>query len=465
MVKYGFCIAGTHSGCGKTTVALGIMAALLRRGYRVQAFKVGPDFIDPGHHRRVTGRDSHNLDGWMIGLEDSNEIFYRYAADADVAVVEGVMGLFDGYSGTDEAGSTAQMAKALGLPVLLVVDARSMARSAAALTLGYQSFDPDLTFGGVIFNMVGSETHAKYLRMAMEHSLPEVPVLGCLKRDDEINISSRHLGLVTDEDSPLTKERIHSLVRWVEDGLCLECVLEKTRVQIASKHSHSQGSYPPLYKEKIPIGIARDEAFCFYYAENLRLLEEAGASLVEFSPMKDQGLPKGLKGIVLGGGYPELHASQLAQNLTLKKHIKEFASRGGPVYSECGGFMYLGESIRDLKGVEHPMAGILPIKTRMDHSLRSLGYRVVITTTNSPIGPKGTLARGHEFHYSHLEKSSKDRELELIYEIGNREGGLMNREGYMKRNTLGSYIHLHWRSNPEIPRSFVKFCKEAGIET
>ncbi len=465
MAEHGFCIAGTHSGCGKTTVALGIMAALVKRGYKVQPFKVGPDFIDPGHHRRITGRDSHNLDGWMIGLEYSRQIFYRYAASADVAVVEGVMGLYDGFSGTNESGSTSEMAKALELPVILVVDARSMARSAAALTLGFQVFDPGLSFAGVIFNMVGSNTHARYLREAVEHSLPGVTVLGCLERNEGVVTRSRHLGLVTDEDNPFTPERIVALVEWIEEGVDLEVILEKSGIQVEFTAKYPQAMPNTIGEQRVPIGIARDQAFCFYYAENLRLLEQAGAQLVEFSPLKDQELPKGLKGIILGGGYPELYAEELVRNSILREQIRDFSLRSGPVYAECGGFMFLGESIKDLEGREHTMAGIFPVKAVMEHSLRSLGYREVVTLSDSPLGPKGTISRGHEFHYSHMYGTPKDPILTAAYAVGSRKGGQGFKEGFIRQNTLGSYVHLHWGSNPEIPRNFVKYCREVDVET
>ena len=432
-MTHAFCIAGTHSGCGKTTVTLALIAALVKRGYRVQPFKVGPDFIDPGHHRRIAGRDSHNLDGWMIGLEYSRKIFSKYTTQADVAVVEGVMGLYDGFSGSDESGSTSQMAKALGIPVLLVVDASSMARSAAALTLGFQCFDPALRFGGVIFNMVGSNTHAEYLREAIGRSLPGVPVFGCLRRNEDITVPSRHLGLITDEDNPLTQQRIDALTDWLDDGLDLEMLLEKTRIQINSSSVHRL-SFSSLHESgRIPIGLARDQAFCFYYAENLRLLEEAGAQLVEFSPIKDHSLPKGLRGIILGGGYPELYAEQLARNRTLMEQIREFATQGGPVYAECGGFMYLGKSIKDLHDVEYPMVGIFPVKTAMNRSLKSLGYREVMTLWESPLGPKATTARGHEFHYSHLDGSPEGPPPIHIYRIADRKMAERTGEGFIKK--------------------------------
>ncbi|MBW2164520.1 MAG: cobyrinate a,c-diamide synthase, partial [Deltaproteobacteria bacterium] len=292
------CIAGTHSGCGKTTVSLGIMAALVRRGYTVQPFKVGPDFIDPGHHRRVTGRDSHNLDGWIIDPEHNRQIFARYGHDAH---------------GSDEAGSTAQMAKWLDLPVVLVIDARAMARSAAAVALGFSRFDPDLSLKGIIFNRVGSKGHAQVIEDALRSST-ELPVFGCLPDNEELEIPSRHLGLVTDEDFRAHEDQIERLGRWAEDNLDFE--------QLLGLLERAKGQGPKFYSPdshqkhgpEIKIGIARDKAFCFYYPENLRLLEEAGAKLIPFSPLHSRHLPEEINGLILGGGYPELHCEMLSRN-------------------------------------------------------------------------------------------------------------------------------------------------------
>jgi cobyrinic acid a,c-diamide synthase len=291
------CIAGTHSGCGKTTVSLGIMAALVKRGLVVQPFKVGPDFIDPGHHRRITGRDSHNLDGWMMSRDYNRDILTRYSRDADMAVVEGVMGLFDGFSGSDESGSTAQMARWLDLPVILVIDARSMARSAAALALGFSRFDPDLPLKGIIFNRVGSEAHAEMIADAMS-SVPDIPVLGYLPRDEGLEIPSRHLGLVTDEDFSADKDRIAKLGRWIEDNMDLDYLMGLLP-EVGNQRSDGVSFSSNIGRDhKIKIGIARDEAFCFYYPENLRLLEEAGAELIPFSPLRARRLPDGIIGII-----------------------------------------------------------------------------------------------------------------------------------------------------------------------
>jgi len=444
-------VAGTHSGSGKTTVALGLMAALRRRGLAVQGFKVGPDFIDPGHHRAVTGREAHNLDGWMMPREANRALFLRGLQGAEAAVVEGVMGLFDGVSGGDEAGSTARMAKDLGVPVLLVVDARSMARSAAAVALGFARFDPDLALAGVVFNRVGSEGHARMLREAME-SVPGLPVLGCLPREDGLGIPSRHLGLVTAEDHVLDEERTERLARWVEGSLDLDRLLGE-----AARFGASPPPPRPRAEKTVRIGLARDQAFCFYYAENLRLLEAEGVELVPFSPLRDRELPEDVCGLYLGGGYPELHCEALSANRGMKRAIRAFAGEGGTVYAECGGFMFLMHTIQDLEGRTHRMAGLFPFEAVMEPRLRSLGYREINTTAGSPLGPAGTRVRGHEFHYSRMK--AWEEEPNRIYAVtarGGREETI--REGFLTEGVLGSYIHLHWGSNPAAARAFVEAC-------
>lgn len=452
-----FVVAGTHSGCGKTSISLGLMASLARRGRRVQPFKCGPDFIDPGHHAlacAVDGRPvpSHNLDGWMLDETTNLDIFNRYAADSDVAVIEGVMGLFDGISGTGDAGSTAQMAKILGLPVILVVDARSMARSAAALVAGYADFDPEVTIAGVIFNRVGSPAHAELLREAMT-LVPDVPVLGCLGRDEEIATPSRHLGLVTpDQDGP-DLARYQRLADWVETGLDPDALLARLpEVQAVPPFE------PVPQLPRVTLGLARDNAFCFYYEENLRLLREAGARLVEFSPLNDTRLPEHLDGLYLGGGYPELYAFELGQNTRLRREIKEFCESGRPVYAECGGFMLLMNDIVTGRG-RYAMAGVYPVRAEMGDKFRALGYRAVTVREKTVLGPAGTAARGHEFHYSSIRDGEPDT-LHPVYALSGRKGPLDEPEGFVSGNTLGSYVHLHFGSNPEIAKAFVKACQK-----
>ncbi len=443
-------VAGTHSGSGKTTVTLALMAALKQRGLRVQGFKVGPDFIDPGHHRAVTGRVSPNLDGWMMPRDVNRSLLDCGLWEADVGVIEGVMGLFDGVSGGDETGSTARMAKELGAPVLLVVDARSMARSAAAVALGFARFDPALPLAGVAFNRVGSPAHARMLEEAMA-AVPDLPVLGCLPRDDALKIPSRHLGLVTAEDHGLDPERAGLLARWAEDHLDLDGLL-KAAPRFVPRPSPSR---PPV-PVRARIGLARDEAFCFYYGENLRLLESEGGELVSFSPLRDRHLPEGLDGLYLGGGYPELHCEALSANRTMKKAVRTFVQEGGPVYAECGGFMYLMHAIGDLEGRTHRMAGVFPFEAVMEPRLRSLGYREVVTRRDSLLGTAGTVIRGHEFHYSRM--TGEGAPVERIYTVTGRLSGEQTAEGFSTGRVIGSYIHLHWGSNPEVPRAFVEAC-------
>ena len=448
------CIAGTHSGCGKTTVSLGIMAALVKRGLKVQAFKAGPDFIDPGHHRRITGRDSHNLDGWMLSRRYNQEIFARHSRDAEVAVLEGVMGLFDGFSGADESGSTAQMAKWLNLPVILVIDARSMARSAAAVALGYTRFDPELPLSGVIFNRVAGEFHAEILGNAMA-SLFELPVYGYLPRDEKLEIPSRHLGLVTDEDFGIDDDRQGRLAAWIENNLNLDELLGSMEEKETGNVSYSIHGEPD-----IRIGVARDEAFCFYYPENLRLLREAGAELIPFSPIRSRNLPRGIKGLYFGGGYPELHCKALSENHGLLDAIRDFGLGGGPIYGECGGFMYLMREISDLEGQTYPMVGLFPMGAQMENRLKALGYREIITRKRSVLGQAGTTVRGHEFHYSQIREMGPAPE--TIYSMADRKAAGRNDEGFMINNVLGSYVHLHWGSNPETAGEFVDFCRKYG---
>jgi cobyrinic acid a,c-diamide synthase len=448
----GLVIAGTQSGVGKTTVTLGLLAALRRRGLAVQPFKVGPDFIDPGHHTRAAGRQSRNLDGWMLSREANVALFRRQARRVDVAVVEGVMGLFDGYDGASEAGSTAQMAKWLGLPVLLVVDARAMARSAAALVHGFASFDPGLRLAGVIFNRIGSATHLEYLQQALASG--EVGrCLGGLPRDQELAIPERHLGLATTEDHPLPDAYLDHLADWLEAHLDLDGLLEALP-RLALPEDPPIEVTPPTVR----LGVARDRAFCFYYPENLELLADAGAELVPFSPLEDRELPGDVHGIYLGGGYPELYAAPLAANAGMRQAVKAGAAAGLPIYAECGGLMYLSREIRDLEGQSHLMAGVFPFTVQMLPRLKALGYREVTLAGAGLLGPPGTRIRGHEFHYSEIIGETVG--VTGIYRLASRKGGEPVAEGYASGNVLASYVHLHFGSNPEAARNLVAGCRK-----
>jgi len=440
-------VAAPASGSGKTSVTLGLMGALRRQGLRVAPFKVGPDYIDPGHHAAVCGRPSRNLDGWMCSREWVAQSFAAGCRDADLAIVEGVMGLFDGASADSEAGSSAEIARWLNGRILLVVDARAQARSAAALVKGFVEFAPGLEFAGVVFNRVGSANHAELLRAAVAATPGLPPVLGCLPRDEALTLGERHLGLVTADAANLAAGYAR-LADWVAAHLDLAALLGAESAAVAAPEPATGVASPA----RVRIGVARDSAFCFYYPDNLELLERAGAELVFFSPLADAGLPERLDGLYLGGGYPELSAAQLAANRPLLAELKTVAAAGLPIYAECGGLMTLAEAIDGW-----PMAGVFPGQARMLPRRKALGYREIRFTVDTPLGPAGTVARGHEFHYSELALPAA---VPRCYRVSDRSGRPTATEGYLQRNVLGSYVHLHFGSNPRLAQGFVDFCEQ-----
>jgi len=463
MRRHGFLIAAPQSGSGKTTVSLAIMAALTRRGLAVAPFKCGPDFIDPGYHRLVTGRPSINLDGWMCPAGFVRETWSRHTTDADVAVVEGVMGLFDGIGSSSSEGSSAQIASIIGAPVVLVVNAQGMAASAAALVKGFADFDPAARLAGVIFNNVGSDAHGELLRQSLSAAVPDLGVFGCIPRDESLAIASRHLGLVTAEDNPLSTAFVDRLVEMTErcldlDGLARLQITPDPPLLKAGERTRQESSVPPFVKGElggispVRIAVARDAAFCFCYPDNLRLLREAGAELAFFSPLNDSALPLDIAGIYLPGGYPELHAERLSTNIGMKQAIRSAIDAAMPVYAECGGLIYLSEGLEDAGG----FVGVFPVRARMLPKRKALGYRQVETCADSVIGPAGTVARGHEFHYSELAAlpDGFDRHYRVT-----RQGRELADEGYRYRNCLASYIHLHFGSNPAIAPGFVTACR------
>jgi cobyrinic acid a,c-diamide synthase len=460
-------IAGTGSNSGKTTLSLGIMKYLSEIGYKVAPFKVGPDFIDPGHHTKICETQSINLDSWMLS-EQYNQSRFKVAFDTcDVAVVEGVMGLFDGYSGTSESGSTAQMAKWLNLPVILVVDAKSMARSAAAIVQGFENFDKKLNVAGIIFNRVGSQNHYNYLKEAVEENC-RARSLGYIFRNDKIHLPDRHLGLVTAEEYVLPKEALGELVSAIDKNTALREFVHKLPEIDAGEYQCSDPenfeNADNVIEKKITIGIARDKAFCFYYKDNIDILKRNGAKIVEFSPLTDSSLPDNIHGIYLGGGYPELFAEKLSKNVSLLKEIKAKSKEKMPIYGECGGFMYLCSFMTDLnREKQYQMTGCFPFSVEMNSKLRSLGYREITLKKSSLIGGKGSILRGHEFHYSSLldeepEKSHFQDSIANIYDVTKRDGKILSLPGFLKNNTLGSYLHLHFGSMKHSGKSFVRAC-------
>ncbi|WP_022665995.1 cobyrinate a,c-diamide synthase [Desulfospira joergensenii] len=455
----GFVIAAAGSGSGKTTVTLALLAWLASKGIKVAPFKVGPDFIDPGHHTKIAGRDSVNLDSWMLTQEYNQTLFAKAARDADIAVVEGVMGLFDGYDGTSELGSTAQMAKILGLPVLLIVDVKGMARSAAAMVKGFETFDPDLDICGVIFSRTGSRVHYEYLKTAVEQHC-KTPVLGCMPRKENIVMPERHLGLVTAQERGISQEVLSTLVSMVEENVEMNKLLDHLEpVSLEQDQRPDPGLHPP---EKRPvIGVAKDKAFCFYYPDNLDRLREAGAEILEFSPLEQDRLPEGIDGIYFGGGYPEIFAENLSSKKDLMDEIRRASLAGMPIYGECGGFMFLSKEVSDGQK-EYPMAGCFDFSIQMSKRLRSLGYREIVLKEDTLIGQKGDIIRGHEFHYSSLKEGENQAgptgPVKNVYHVTSRAGREISLKGFQTGQTLGSYLHVHFGSNPSCARSFVRAC-------
>lgn len=445
-------VAGVASGVGKTTVTLGLLEAFRRRGLVVQGFKVGPDFIDPGFHEVVTGRGSYNLDGWMCGRDHVLATVARHAVDVDLAIVEGVMGCFDGLEAISEEGSTAQVAKWLGAPVVLVIDVQAQARSAAAVVLGFEKFDPEMKLAAVIANRVGGDAHARGIQEAISARC-RARVVGALAYDQQVTLAERHLGLVTAGEGGLTDGKRARLADLVERGVDLDGLLE-----LAAPLPLTEGTAPGTPRPScVRIGVAHDAAFCFYYRDNLALLRAAGAELVCWSPLTDSTLPA-VDGLYLGGGYPELHASALGANKAIRDAVRVFADAGRPIYAECGGLMYLAAALEDLDGRTHPMVGLLPATVRMRPRRLSLSYTEVTLQANSPLGPSGTVARGHEFHYSSLDPVPEA--VPRVYRLRRRRGDERD-EGYRIGNALLSYVHLHFASNPRIATSFVRACAEA----
>ncbi len=440
--KPAFIIAATKSGGGKTTLTLGIMAALVKRGLRVQPYKCGPDFIDPSLHRTVTGRDSYNLDLRMMGERCCRETFTAKSAHADVLVVEGVMGLFDGGD-----ASTAALARSLQLPVFLIIDAQSSAESCAAVLKGFEDFDADLEIAGVIINKIGSPRHRELVESALTAHCRS-RVVGYLRRDERFIIPHRHLGLHMGEEEPLDHAALQELALAVEEQLDLGLMLELGRFEAkAAVWSIPSGRNDSPPGQVLRLGVALDEAFCFYYPQNLELFRQAGFEIVEFSPVHDRKIPESLAMVYFGGGYPENFASSLEANQDMRNSIRELFLQGVSIYGECGGFMYLCEALTDMDGTRYEMVGIFPLQTKMNRRLRRLGYRRIELTRDCLLGNKGAELYGHEFHYSDISSDTSvcnnDALTTKLYKLDNNSC-----EGYSVGSAVGSYVHLHFGRTP-----------------
>ncbi|MAF65988.1 MAG: cobyrinic acid a,c-diamide synthase [Planctomycetes bacterium] len=451
-------IAGTHSGVGKTSVALGLMAALRRRGLRVQPFKVGPDYLDPLWHRIAAGRTSYNLDSWMTSLEYIHQLYEEKTAEADIAIVEGVMGLFDGALPTSSAGSTAEVSSILDAPVLLVASARGVSRSFAATIRGFSEFEKDCHVVGVLANDCGSKHHADILDEALA-AAKLCGLTGWLPKGSLPELPSRHLGLNAPQKAADAAAICNELADAVEQGLDIEALLGMVRAEASRSPS------APVIQERAAnhhstgdatLAVAVDEAFFFYYADNLELLKSFGIKIVEFSPIRDRQLPPGTRGIYLGGGYPEQFAEQLSLNQAMTQAIRNFADTQRPIYAECGGLMYLSQALSDQKGKSWLMVGVLPFSTRMLSRRKRLGYTETRLQEQGILGPTGTVLRGHEFHYSEIIDTPFSDEWHQPFEVTGARGGEPRKAGFARGNILASYIHQHFHSNPAAARSFAR---------
>ena len=455
-----FVIAGMSSGVGKTTITVGLIAALRGRGLSVQPFKVGPDYIDPTYHALAAGRPCRNLDAWMVPPDRVLASFRHATRDVEVAVVEGVMGLYDGFSYDDEAGSTAAASKLLDAPVVLVIDASKMARIAGAIALGYRRFDPDLNLAGFIVNYVGGDGHGRGVAAAIERATG-LPVFGWLPQDPRLAIPERYLGLVPTREPGRWTEFVHAAGEAVTRYLDLDRIIAVARQApplgeaewlrtVDSPATHANGERPV-------IAVARDEAFHFTYPENIELLEAAGAQIAFFSPLRDDRLPPQAAGVILSGGFPELYATDLSGNAPLHAALRDAHDGRMPIYAECGGLMYLTEAIVDDQGCEHPMVGLLPGRSAMSGRL-TLGYRLGRAVGDSWLLKAGEAIRGHEFHYSTWIDRPGD--LPAALELADRDVDVPDRpEGACQRNLWASYVHLHFDGLPELACRFVAACR------
>lgn len=447
-------IAGTGSGVGKTTLTIGIMAALQRRGMKVQGFKCGPDYIDPSYHTAVTGRVSRNLDSWMLSHEAVKEIYIRGSEGADISIIEGVMGFYDGKNPENNDGSTAEISQLTESPVILVVNCQSMARSVAAIVKGFQCFSEGIRIAGVIANKVGSEGHYQIVKKAVEKECG-VPVIGYVKREEHLSIPERHLGLIPSIERGELQPFFDSLADLITQTIDLDQLLqiaEAPAMQVETKVF-----VPRAEPNRIKIAVAKDAAFHFYYPENLELLQLYGAELLFFSPLAGDTVPAEASGLYIGGGFPEEFAAELSGNEAVKMSFRRAIGAGLPTLAECGGFMYLTEEIETTDGASYPMVGVIPGRVTMQRKLAALGYREVVGHPENFLLPGGEQARGHEFHYSTFAPSGS---FPYAYETKGLRG--TKTEGYLQGNVTAGYTHLHFASNPEMVRRWIDTCMEVS---
>ncbi len=443
-------IAGVRSKIGKTMISIGLMKALSNRGYIVQPYKVGPDFIDPIYHYYATGRYSRNLDDFMLSEADLIETFERNFRGADIAIIEGKTGLYDSHDGVDEKGSTARVAKILKAPVILIADAERINRSLAAILLGYKLFDPDVDIEGVILNRVGNPRHARKVRMAVE-SLAKMKIFGVIPREN-VDMPYRHLGLVPAHERDELENLLDSLAEIVEKYVDIDSILDVAQ----NAPEIDEVNVNPLFSHErsgIRVGVIRDKPFSFYYQDNIDALS-AKAEVVVVDSLRDRRLPD-VDALYIGGGFPEVFAEELEKNDTLRRDVYEFCDSGKPVYAECGGLMFLGESII-MNGEEYEMVGFFPFKTEMHSRFQGLGYCVYRVVRSNIVSERGDSIIGHEFHYSKVIPTGK---LDFVYRVERGRGIDGKYDGVVRKNTLANYIHIHVLSYPKMVTRFLKMAK------
>ncbi len=449
MVHRRLVVAGTGSGVGKTTLTIGLMAAFKKKGYTVQGFKCGPDYIDPTYHTAVTGRVSRNIDSWMLPHDTVEEIVKRNSEDADISIIEGVMGFYDGKSPLDNRGTTAEISVLTNSPVLLVVNCASMARSAAAIVKGFQMIWEEPNIVSVIANNVGSEGHYKLVKKAIEQECG-IPVVGYVKRNESLSIPERHLGLVPSIERGELHSYFHELGDLISETVDLEALYTLAETEVLDVENPKLVAKDPVVK----IAVARDKAFNFYYEENLELLKANGAEIVEFSPLNGESVPSNVQGLYIGGGFPEEFANELSLQEQVKESFKDAIGSGMPTLAECGGFMFLADSIETTNGEIHKMVGVVPGRVKMQKKRAALGYREIRGSEGNYLLEGGLEAKGHEFHYSTFEG---DEEFTPAYETKGMRG--VKKEGYMKGNLLAGYTHFHFGSCPQMVEKWITKCE------
>lgn len=441
-------IAGVSSGVGKTTVTAGILCALKKRNLSLASFKIGPDYIDPSYHELLSGARCDNLDSWLIGENEVPHLFYRAAKDADISVVEGVMGLYDG--GKKGVSSTAEIAKLIGAPVILIIDCKSIGASAAAIATGFRDYDKDVKFAGVILNRLGSDSHEKMIKEAMKKA--NIKVFGAIKRDENLHLPERHLGLLPAEEN----EKKYELIKYFSE---IEKKLNIDEIIAVAKGANSIKNIDYALrnnaKKIVKIAVAKDEAFSFYYEDSLSVLEEMGAEIIYFSPLYDSEIPT-CDGLILGGGFPEMFADKLEKNKTMRYSIKDAATNGLPIYAECGGFMYLMKSVVDLSGKSFNMTGVIYKKSKMKDKLQTVGYVTATQIQDTIFGEKGLKFKGHEFHFSVTDEDENT----AAFTMEKMRTGKKYLAGYASKNILGSYLHLHFRGEKDAARNFIESCRK-----